>query len=260
VITRQPLSLAIEGRNDAARSFAELDSCAKLLAAHLRTEDSAETGRVAICLTCVPLDPSSSAAWLAGKIAALDANIVLCDSIATPSFASLTRKLIILDQKCDVITATSSGEIPPIAKTQPAFCVVGTEFDEAPAVRTLSSELLLEACPLVTTGGTACLRGNSAFGNARRGQHHSAGRGRTRRDTKKCEAYTSASDVCAMAQLDNRIREKGPVFTARFAIVVHRAERCGTCHLSTVAGGQPRPGQNDLLFQPGAIFRFKRQL
>ena len=188
VITRQPLSLAIEGPNDAALSFAELDSCAKLLAAHLRAEDPAETGRVAICLTptpwlpvavlgiilsgktCVPLDPSSSAAWLAGKIAALDVKIVLCDSITAPFFASLTRKLIILDQKWDVITATSSGEIPPIAKTQPAFCVVGTEFDEAPAVRTLSSELLLEACletiafwelqpgeriPLVTTGGSA---------------------------------------------------------------------------------------------------------
>jgi hypothetical protein len=259
VITRQPLSLAIEGRNDAARSFAELDSCAKLLAAHLRTEDSAETGRVAICLTCVPLDPSSSAAWLAGKIAALDANIVLCDSIATPSFASLTRKLIILDQKCDVITATSIGEIPPIAKTQSAFCVVGTEFDEAPAVRTLSSELLLEACPLVTTGGTAAFAEIVLSAMLAGASIILLGEGElvaTLRNARPTHLrLTSAQWRSWITGLGRKDR-----FSRLASLCVHRAERCGTCHLSTVAGGQPRPGQNDLLFQPGAIFRFKRQL
>ena len=188
VITRQPLSLAIEGPNDAALSLAELDSCAKLLAAHLRTEDPAHTGRVATCLTptpwlpvavlgiliggktCVPLDPNSSATWLASKLTALDVNIVLCDSITAPLFANLRCKLVILDQKWDVITATSSGEVPPVADPQPALVLTGTEFDEPPAVQTLSSQLLLEACletitlwelqpgdriPLLTTGGTA---------------------------------------------------------------------------------------------------------
>ena len=89
VITQQPLSLAIEGPNDTALSFAELDSCAKLLATHLRTEDPAPVGRVATRLTptpwlpvavlgiilsgktCVPLDPNSSAAWLASKLTTL---------------------------------------------------------------------------------------------------------------------------------------------------------------------------------------------
>ena len=188
VITRQPLSLAIEGPNDTALSFAELDSCAKLLAAHLRTEDPASAGHVATCLTptpwlpvavlgiilggktCVPLDPNSSARWLTSKLTALDVNIVLCDSITAPLFASSTRKLIILDQKWDVITATSSGDVPPVADPQPAFLLVGSEFDKPPAVQTLSSQLLLEACletialwelqpgeriPLLTTGGTA---------------------------------------------------------------------------------------------------------
>ena len=188
VITRQPLSLAIEGPNDTALSFAELDSCAKLLAAHLRAEDPARASHVATCLTptpwlpvavlgiilggktCVPLDPNSSATWLASRLTALDVNIVLCDSITAPLFASSTRKLIILDQKWDVITATSSGDVPPVAEPQPAFLLVGTEFDKPPAVQTLSSQLLLEACletialwelqpgeriPLLTTGGTA---------------------------------------------------------------------------------------------------------
>jgi non-ribosomal peptide synthetase component F/pimeloyl-ACP methyl ester carboxylesterase len=188
VITRQPLSLAIEGPNDSALSFAELDSCAKLLAAHLRRENPGHIGRVAICLTptpwlpvamlgiilsgntCVPLDPNSSATWLASKLTSLDVNMVLCDSITAPLFASLTRKLIILDQKWDVITATSSGEVPPVSHPQPALFLVGTEYDQPPAVQTLSPHLLLEACletialwelqpgeriPLVTTGGTA---------------------------------------------------------------------------------------------------------
>ena len=188
VITRQPLSLAIEGPNDTALSFAELDSCAKLLAAHLRTEDSAHAGHVAICLTptpwlpvavlgtilagkaCVPLDPNSGARWLAGKLTALGVNVILCDSITAPLFASLTCKLIILDQKWDAITATPTGEVPSVSDSQPAFFLVGTEVDDPPAVRTLSSELLLQACletialwelqpgeriPLVTTGGTA---------------------------------------------------------------------------------------------------------
>jgi non-ribosomal peptide synthetase component F/pimeloyl-ACP methyl ester carboxylesterase len=188
VITRQPLSLAIEGPNDTALSFAELDSCAKLLAAHLCAEDPAHRGRVATCLTptpwlpvamlgillggktCVPLDPNSSAAWLASKLTALDVKVVLCDSITAPLFANLAHKLIILDQKWDVITATSSGEVPTVADLHPALVLVGTEVDEPPTVQTLSSPQLLEACletislwdlqpgeriPLLTTGGTA---------------------------------------------------------------------------------------------------------
>ena len=188
VITRQPLSLAIEGPSDAALSYAELDSCAKLLAAHLCAEDAARPGRVATCLTptpwlpvamlgillsgktCVPLDPNSSAAWLVSKLTSLDVNVVLCDSITAPLFANRTYKLIILDQKWDVITSTSSGEVPTVADPQPALILVGTELDEPPAVQALSSPLLLEACletialwdlqpgeriPLLTTGGTS---------------------------------------------------------------------------------------------------------
>ena len=37
--------------------------------------------------TCVPLDPNSSATWLASKLTALDVSIVLCDSITAPLFA-----------------------------------------------------------------------------------------------------------------------------------------------------------------------------
>ena len=188
VISRQPLSLAIEGPNDAALSFAELDSCVKLLAAHLRGEDPSHTARVAICLTptpwlpvavlgiilagnaCVPLDPNSSATWLASRLTAFEVSVVLCDSITAPVFASSTCKLIILDQKWDAITATSTGEVSPLREPNPAFFLAGTEFDEAPPLRSLGPQELLEACqetialwelqpgeriPLVTTEGTA---------------------------------------------------------------------------------------------------------
>lgn len=188
VITRQPLLLAIEGPNDSALSFSELDSCARLLAEHLRAEDPSHGGRVGICLTptpwipvamlgiilagnpCVPLDPNSSATWLASKLTACDVIIVLCDSITAPLFASLTCKLIILDQKWDAITATATGEVPPVPAPETVILFTGTELDDPPVLRALSSRVLLEACqesialwalrpgdrvPLLTTGGTA---------------------------------------------------------------------------------------------------------
>jgi non-ribosomal peptide synthetase component F/pimeloyl-ACP methyl ester carboxylesterase len=188
VVKRQPLSLAIEGPNDAALSFAELDSCARLLAGHLRDEDPSHAVRIGICLTptpwipvamfgvilagnpCVPLDFNSSATWLASKLTACDVSIVLCDSTTAPLFASLTCKLIILDQKWDVITATATGEVPPVPAPKIAVLLTGTEMDDPPILRALSSQVLLEACqeaitlwalhsgdriPLLTTGGTA---------------------------------------------------------------------------------------------------------
>ena len=188
VIARQPLSLAIEGPNDMALSFADLDLCAKLLAGHLREVDPSHGGRVGICLTptpwltvamlgviltgssCVPVDPNSSATWLASKLTVCDVAIVLCDSITAPLFASSTCKLIILDQKWDEITATVTGEVPPVPAPKTVFLLTGTEFDDPPALRALSSRILLEACqetislwtlqageriPLLTTGGTA---------------------------------------------------------------------------------------------------------
>jgi len=188
VITRQPLALAIEGPNDAALSFAELDSCARLLAGHLREEDPSHGSRVAICLTptpwltvamlgillagnpCVPLDPSSSVSWLASKVTVCDVAIVICDSITAPLFASSTRKLIILDQKWEAITATATGEVLPVPAPKTAFLLTGTEFDDPPTLRALSPPVAFEACqesialwalqpgdriPLLTTAGTA---------------------------------------------------------------------------------------------------------
>ena len=57
VIAKQPLALAIEGPNDTGLSFAELESCASLLAEHLRSEDPPPRGRVGICLTPTPWIP-----------------------------------------------------------------------------------------------------------------------------------------------------------------------------------------------------------
>jgi non-ribosomal peptide synthetase component F/pimeloyl-ACP methyl ester carboxylesterase len=188
VITQQPLALAIEGPNDAALSFAELDSCARLLAGHLRDEDPSHGRRIAICLTptpwlsvamlgivlagnpCVPLDPNSSATWLASKLTACDVAIVLCDSITAPLFASLECKLIILDQKWDAITSTATGEVSPVPAPKTALLLTGTEFDDPPILRALSPQIWLEACleaiahwglqpgdriPLLATSGTA---------------------------------------------------------------------------------------------------------
>lgn len=188
VIAKQPLVLAIEGPNDTGLSFAELESCARLLAEHLHSEDPPPRGRIGICLTptpwipvalfgtvlagnfCVPLDPNSSAHWLTRRLAIYEVTTVLCDSITARLLASSTCKVIILDQKWEAITATAKGEVPPVPAPGTTFLLTGTELDAPPIVRALNPQLLLDACqetislwalqpgdrvPLLATGGTA---------------------------------------------------------------------------------------------------------
>jgi hypothetical protein len=150
--------LAIEGPNDAALSFAELDSCVyspdifgtkishqsrwDCLTRHRGSRGNGRDLSQGIpVFRWIPIP-----APLAREQVGLRRKHLLCDSITAPLFASLRCKLIILDQKWDTITATARGEVPPVPAPETAALLTGTEWDEPPAVRTLTSQVLVEAC------------------------------------------------------------------------------------------------------------------
>jgi len=162
IAARQPDALAITGPNDAALSFAELDSHARSLAAWLRHENLADGWNVAVCLTptpwlpvavlgilragdtCVPLDCHSAPAWLAGKIESSDVEMIICDSRTAPFFDGLSRRLLIIDQQWETV-APSTGEGGSTTQKN-AFLLIGTAGDPPPALRSFSPGFLAAAC------------------------------------------------------------------------------------------------------------------
>ncbi len=163
VAAKYPDALAIQGAEDAALSYSELDSHANSLAAWLRQESLADDWNLAVCLTptpwlpvavlgtlragdtCVPLDPTSSPKWLVAQLEACDVEMVLCDSGTAPLFEGSGRKTLVLDQQWEAVSSapvTSAKSATP--KT--AFVLCGTEKDPAPPLRALKPDLLVKAC------------------------------------------------------------------------------------------------------------------
>ncbi len=154
--------LAVQGEDEAGLTYSEVRDHARSLAGYLRQENVAEGWMIAICLmptpwvpvatlgvllagdTCVPLNPEASASWLAEKATACDAEIVICDSQTAPLFAGTTRRLLVIDQQWELISAApASTQIAPAPKT--AFLLLGTEQDPAPELNTISPALLAAA-------------------------------------------------------------------------------------------------------------------
>jgi len=159
---RQPDVLAITGPNGADLSFAEVDSHARSLATWLRNENLADGWNIALCLTptpwlpvavlgilragdtCVPLGPGSSPAWLSARIESSDVELIICDSRTAPFFDGSTRRLLVLDQQWETVSAsTGGGEAAP---KKNAFLLTGTETDDAPDLRSLSPDFVAFAC------------------------------------------------------------------------------------------------------------------
>jgi pimeloyl-ACP methyl ester carboxylesterase len=159
VAARQLNDLAVQGDGDAGLTFSEVRDHSRSLAGYLRQENVAEGWMIAICLmptpwvpvatlgvllagdTCVPLNPEGGASWLSERVAACDAEIVICDSQTSALFAGTSRRLLVIDQQWDLISAAPpSKDIAPAPKT--AFLLPGTEQDIAPELSAISPTLL----------------------------------------------------------------------------------------------------------------------
>lgn len=153
---------AIVGPGDADLTYDDLDAHASALASWLHNENVANGWNIAVCLsatswlpvavlgilragdTCVPLDPRSSSTWITSRIAPSDVELIICDSETKSIFEGTTHRLLVLDQDWETVsaaTATAKSETAPIA-----FLLNGTETDEAPALRSLSTALVASAC------------------------------------------------------------------------------------------------------------------
>jgi len=183
---RYPDALAIEGANEAALSFSEVDSHANSLAAWLRQESLADDWNLAVCLTptpwlpvavlgilragdtCVPLDPTASQKWLTTQLEACDVEMVLCDSGTASLFEGTARKTLILDQQWETVSAAVASSTKA-ATPKTAFVLCGTESQPPPPLRALKPDLLAKGCretirlwdlapgsqvPLLATAGT----------------------------------------------------------------------------------------------------------
>ncbi len=155
--------LAILGEGEAGLSFSEVLDHARSLAAYLRQENLADGWVVAVCLnptpwipvallgvllagdTCIPIDPSSSASWLAEKIASCDAEIIICDSQSARLFEGSSRRILTIDRQWNDIAAAPATDARAISPKS-AVLLAGTEADPAPPLAILSPALLAASC------------------------------------------------------------------------------------------------------------------
>ncbi len=83
--------------------------------------------------TCVPLDHTASKAWLVRKVDEYDVELVICDSQTALSFEGTSKKLLIIDQQWEEISANQSKEFSPSAKA--VIALTGSEDEEAPVLK-----------------------------------------------------------------------------------------------------------------------------
>lgn len=159
----QPDANAVEGPDDGALTYAEVDSHANSLAAWLSNENLSEGWNIGVCLTptpwlpvavlgilragdtCLPLEPMASRDWLLQKIEGCDVELVLCDSFTARHFEGSQKRVLILDQQWETVSAvpvTSATANPPKA----AFFLTGTESGSAPALPALSPAVVAASC------------------------------------------------------------------------------------------------------------------
>jgi non-ribosomal peptide synthetase component F/pimeloyl-ACP methyl ester carboxylesterase len=157
---RHPDVVAAEGPGESVMTFGELDSHGTSLASWLRHENIADGWHVAICLnqtawlpvavlgvlragdTAVPLDPSASAAWLVQKLDGYDVEIVICDSATAPLFQGTTRRLLVIDQQWETVSAVTSTAAVSTKTPKACFLLAGAESAPPPSVGVLSPRIL----------------------------------------------------------------------------------------------------------------------
>jgi len=157
--TKLSTELAVQGEGEAALSYGDLLSHARSLASYLKQENLAEGWVIAVCLvptpwlpvallgialagdTCVALDPEAAQGWLVEKAASCDAEVVICDSRTASFFEGGSRRVLIIDQHWETISAAPVFEkIGHEPKT--AYLLLGTESDPAPKVASLQPDFV----------------------------------------------------------------------------------------------------------------------
>lgn len=151
--------LAVQGEGEAALSYGDLLSHAQSLASYLKQENLAEGWVIAVCLvptpwlpvallgialagdTCVALDPEAAQGWLADKAASCDAELVICDSRTASFFEGGSRRVLVIDQHWETISAAPVFEkISHEPKT--SYLLLGTESDPAPRIASLQPDFV----------------------------------------------------------------------------------------------------------------------
>ncbi len=155
-ISRHPEAPAAEGPGESVLTFAELDSHANSLAAWLRHENIADGWNIAVCLnqtawlpvailgalragdTCVPLDPAGPPAWLSQRLDGYDVELVVCDSGTAVHFEGTTRRLLIIDQQWETVSAVPSTSTAALTPPKASFLIAGTEAAAPPILNALT--------------------------------------------------------------------------------------------------------------------------
>lgn len=162
IAARQANDLAVQGDGETGLTFSEVRDHAQALAGYLKQENVSEGWMIGICLlptpwvpvatigvllagnTCVPLSAEATPEWLAARVQACDAEIVICDSHTAALFDGTSRRLLVIDQQWDTVAAApASKEIAPAPKT--AFLLSGTEQDAPTTLNAISPALLAAA-------------------------------------------------------------------------------------------------------------------
>ncbi len=87
---------------------------------------------------------TASKAWLVRKVDEYDVELVICDSQTALSFEGTSKKLLIIDQQWEEISANQSKEFSPSAKA--VIALTGSEDEEAPVLKSYDAGLLAFVC------------------------------------------------------------------------------------------------------------------
>lgn len=163
VIASRPEAAAVEGPGESVFTFGELDSHAGSLAAWLRHENIADGWNIALCLnqtawlpvavlgtlragdTCVPLDPSGPPDWLSQRLDGYDVELVICDSGTAAHFEGTNRRLLIIDQQWDAVSAVPATSTASVSPPKASFLLAGTESAPPPPLGALDPRTAAQA-------------------------------------------------------------------------------------------------------------------
>ncbi len=180
---RDPEAIAVIGAASEtdALAFRDLISHSESIARYLRAENLAGGWVIAVCLTptswlpvsvfgvvqagsvALPLDCRSPAEFLNAQVARFDAELILCDSGTAPFFADSSRRILVIDQQWEQVTAAPVSETtePP---TKAAFLIPSANALTLPATFVTSCAAQLartlglkagDRIPLLASAGTA---------------------------------------------------------------------------------------------------------
>jgi non-ribosomal peptide synthetase component F len=158
-----PEGIAAEGPGGSTLTFGELDAHAASLAAWLRSENIADGWNIAICLnptvwlpvallgilragdTLVPLDPTAEPEWLTQRLDGYDVELIVCDSESSRHFRGSTRKLLIIDQQWETVSAVPATAPASAPTSRAAFVLPGTPQVPPPTLSAVPAPLAARA-------------------------------------------------------------------------------------------------------------------